>query len=602
VRAFALGLAELGFERGDRLAVIGDNGPRLYQAMMAAQCLGGVPTALHPDAGPEEARDALVRAGARTVLAGDQEQVDKLLTVLPALPRVRDVVYGDAKGMRAYETQGLVSFEDVQERGRRFDADHPDFFEAAVDAGGPDDVALLAFTAGATGPPKAVRLTHRALFATGDALASRDGWRDGDEELLAYQPLAMTGEAVVSLFLAVARRLTVNVPESPETVPRDLREVGPTVFFGPPRAWENLLRDVQVRMEDSGRLARATYDRAMRVALDVESRRRLGEPVPAMLRLRRRIHEALVYGPIRDQLGLRRVRHAYVAGAPIGSESLRTLRALGLPVEQCYGLTECSALAVVQPAAGAIPGTAGTPLPGVEVRLSDEDEILVRSPGAFCGYDGDDAQTAGALVADGWVRTGDTGLLDEQGHLVVVGRAEDTTKLDDGPQFAPALVEQTLTYSPYIHEAVAVGAGRPYVSAMLTLDIGAVGRWAARQGLTSTGYGDLAHRPEVHDLLEEEVRRANERLPAHLAVARFVVLHRELSPEDGELTRTRALRRRAIHERYAPLIEALYDESASAPADAAGIEAGQPGAPEVRVRRVAPVAVGAEAAVLGGAR
>ncbi|MPY92147.1 MAG: AMP-binding protein [Acidimicrobiia bacterium] len=603
VRSFAMGLASLGFGRGDKLAVIGDNRPRLYQGFMAAQCVGGVPVALYQDAIAEEVRYAVAHSEATIVLAEDQEQVDKLLALMPQLPCLRHVVYGDPKGMRAYDDPMLVSFDDVQERGRRFDAEHPGFFEVQVEAGEPDDVSVICYTAGTTGTPKAVLLSYRNLFAAGDSLLAREPWREGEEETLAYLPLAWVGEAFVSVFMAVRHGMTVNIPESPETVQRDLRELGPTVFFAPPRIWENMLRDVQVRIEDTTRLKRWLYRRAMRAALDIESLRMEREAVSFGRRLQHRIHEVLVYGPLRDQLGLRRVRHAYAGGAAMGPDTLRNFRGIGVNLKQYYGLTECSALAVVQPDTDARADSVGTPLPGVEVRIAEGGEVLLRSGGVFQGYYKDPAATAEALVDDGWLRTGDTGYLDEDGHLVIVDRADDISHLRDGTDFAPAPIENKLKFSPYIREVVAIGAGRPYVTAMVNFDLGSVGRWAARRELNFTSYSDLARMGVVYDLLEGEVRKVNEGLPEQLAIKKFLLLHKELDPDDEEVTRARSLRRWVIGERYAPLVRALYEEGETALVSSEVThEDGRRGRTEakVHVRQVESVPV-TEAAVVGGA-
>ena len=603
VRSFAVGLASIGFHRGDRLGIIGDNRPRLYQGFMAAQCLGAIPVALYQDSTAAEIRDVITHSGAKVVLVEDQEQVDKLLALTGEMPGVEHIVYCDSKGMRGYDTPMLISFDAVQERSRRFADEHPGFFEEQVEAGNPDDVSVICYTAGTTGAPKGVLLTHRNLFETGDSILAQERWREGDESVLTSVPLAWVGESFVSVFMAVRHRITVNIPESTETVQRDLRELGPTVFVAPPRVWENMLRDVRLRIEGSTRVKRWLYRTMMRLAVDAETLRMERRAVPFKLRVQRRLGELVIFNPLRDQLGLRRVRHAYGGGAPMGPDTLRAFRAIGVNMKQFYGLTECSAFAAVQPDGDVRELSVGPPLPNVEVRIAQDGEVLVHSGGVFKGYHDDAAATAGALVDGGWLRTGDKGYLDDDGHLVILGRAEDVAHLADGTAFAPAWIENKLKFSPYIRDAVALGAGRAHVAAMITFDLRSVGQWAAQRELTYSTYRDLTQRGPVYELLEEEVRRVNEGLPDELAIRRFLVLHKELDPDDGEVTRTRSLRRRVINERYAALIDALYEDVTSARV-ATGIASGDAEREQVEVE-VLICQVGqiptAEVVVAGGA-
>ncbi len=560
VKALALGLAVLGFQRGDKLAIIGDNRPQLYWAFVAAQSLGGVAVPVYQDAIAREVQYVIHHSEAKFVLAEDQEQVDKLLSLREELPYVEKVIYDDPKGMRHYRDPWLLSLAEVQEMGRQFDAKNPHYFQEQVEQTRPEDVAIISYTSGTTGFPKGAMLSHRNLLSVCEGLLQVDRYRP-DDELMAYLPMAWIGDTFWSLALAHKVGFAINIPEEPETVQRDLREIGPHFIVAPPRIWENLLASLQVRIEDADWLKRSIYHLCLRIAQAVEARRGQGKGVPPWLRLLYQIGDFLAYGPIRDHIGLRRIRFAYTGGAAIGPEVLSYFRSLGINLKQVYGCTECSALATVQRDGEVRPDTVGRPLPGVEVRISDEGEVLIRSPGVFQGYFKNPEATAEAL-ADGWLRTGDAGFFTTDGQLVIIDRLKDVTRLADGTTFAPQWIENKLKFSPYIKEAVALGPDRPYVAALVNIDGQTVGKWAEKNGVAYTSYMDLSQKPEVGQLIYREVERVNRELPPETRIRRFLILHKELDPDDEEITRTRKVRRRLIAQKYAALIEALYGAAA----------------------------------------
>jgi long-chain acyl-CoA synthetase len=568
VHALASGFARLGFGRGDRLAIVGDNRPELYWSLLAAQALGGTPVPVYQDATAAELRYAIAHAGARIVVAEDQEQVDKILEIRAELPGVEHVVYEDPKGLRHYDEPGLRRLDAVEAagragNGRRSSAGDrgPAAFRALIDGVRPDDIGLISYTSGTTGASKGVMLSHRALLATGRSFLQVVPVGPADQ-MLAYLPMAWVGDTFFSVVVALLSAAPINCPESAETVRADFREIGPTVVFAPPRIWETLLAQCQVKIEDADWLKRSVT-RGLVAAAMRSAREELqgGTPSPGD-RARRAIGEPLVFAALRDQLGLRRIRVAITGGAPIAPEVLEFFRGIGVNLVQLYGMTECSTPATVQPPGRVKPDTVGPPIPGVQLRIDEHGEVLIASPGLFSGYFRDPAATA-EVLRDGWLRTGDAGLLDPDGQLVILDRAKDVSHLEDGTVFAPQYVENKLKFSPYIKEAVAIGHARPYVAAMLNIDPDVVGNWAQRRQVAYSGYTDLAQNPRIGELIAAEVRRVNGLLAPALRIRRFVVLHKELDPDDAEITRTRKVRRRFIAEKYAPIIAALYDPAAA---------------------------------------
>jgi long-chain acyl-CoA synthetase len=561
VRDLALGLAALGFKRGDVLAVIGDNRPRLYAAQLAAQCLGGTPAPLYQDAAAEELVYVLEHAEASVVIAEDQEQVDKILSIRARLPKLRLVVYEDARGLFHYRDEALLSFESVERRGRDFGAQHPDYVEAEIAKGHADDTALLCYTSGTTGRPKGAMLSHANLIASASAFLAETDLQPTDD-WLAYLPMAWIGDAVYTLVLQMMVGFACNCPESPETVQRDLRELGPSAFLAAPRIWENLLTQIQVKATDASWLKRRTFEYFRDKAIEAELLRSDGKRVPAGLRAILAIGEFLVYGPVRDQIGLRRARWCLTGGAPLGADTFRFFRAFGVNLKQVYGSTELSAFVSVQPDSGANPNTVGPPGPGIEVKIAESGEVLVRGANVFRGYHKQAEETREAIDADGWFHTGDAGFIDPQGHLAIIDRAKDVGKLGAGPHagtpFAPQFVENKLKFSPYIGEAIAFGHDRPHVTAMIAIALAPVGSWAERQGLAYSGYQDLTQKPEVRGLIRAEIEKCNQGLLGSTRVRRFLLLAKDFDADDAEITRTRKLRRRVISEKYAAVIDALY--------------------------------------------
>jgi len=557
VRDFALGLAALGFRRGDRLSVIGDNRPRLYWAQLAAQAVGGIAVPVYQDSIARELAYVWNHAEVAVIVAEDQEQMDKVLALRDQLPTLRNVIYDDPRGLGQYRFDWLRSFGDVQELGRAFGREHPGYFEAEIAKGHPDDVAMICYTSGTTADPKGAMLTHRNAIATAHTLLQAEPIRP-DDEYLAYLPMAWVGDAFYTLVLSLEVGSVVNCPESPETVQRDLRELGPTIVLAPPRIWENMLTAVQVRAADATPLKRWIFERFRAVAERVEILRGEGKPVSLGLRLAGALGEFFVYGPVRDQLGLRRARWALTGGAPLGPDTFRFFRAFGVNLKQVYGSTETMGLVSIQPDAEANPTTVGRPCPGIEVKVADKGEVLIRSAGVFKGYFKAEAATQEVLDDEGWFHTGDAGFLDPRGHLVIIDRAKDVGALGDRTPFAPQFIENKLKFSPYVREAVAFGHERLFVSAMIAIDLNTVGNWAERRGIPYTSYTDLSQKPEVRQLIREEIWKCNATLPEATRVRRFLLLPKDLDADDAEMTRTRKLRRRHIVEKYAAVTEALY--------------------------------------------
>lgn len=563
VRALAGGLAAMGLKRGDKVAIVGDNRPRLYWAMVAVQCLGGVPVPLYQDAVAEEMQFVLEHAETRFAVVEDQEQVDKLLSIKERCPLLEAIVYDEPRGLRLYDVPYLQALTALQERGRRFNSVQPQRVDEQITQGQGADLAVILYTSGTTGRPKGVMLSYDNVIRTARNAIAREGLLD-DEEILAYLPMAWVGDHIFSYAQFYCAGFTVNCPESSATVLQDLHEIGPTYFFAPPRIWENLLTTVTIRMEDAAWPKRAMFRYFMGLAQRVGARKLAGQAVSALDKLLYALGHVLVYGPLKDNLGLGRIRLAYTAGEAIGPEIFTFYRSLGINIKQLYGMTEASVFVCVQPDGEVTPDTVGTPMPEVDIKISQAGEVLFRSPGVFLGYYKNPQATA-ETVQDGWVHSGDAGYLDAQGHLKIIDRARDVSRVADAQRslFAPRYLENKLKFSPYIKEAVVHGQERPFVSAFINIDLEAVGNWAERRSLAYTSYTDLAARLEVYDLIQGEIARVNASLAhepqmAGAHIRRFLILHKELDPDDGELTRTRKVRRGFVAEKYANLIEALY--------------------------------------------
>jgi long-chain acyl-CoA synthetase len=558
VKAFALGLAALEFQRGDKLAIIGDNRPRLYWGLMAAQCLGGVPVPLYQDAIAKELQYVLDHSDSCIVVAEDQEQVDKILELKAGLPKLKYIIYDNPKGMRHYDDPMLLSVTALQEKGGAFELGHPGYFEAQVEAGNDAEVALICYTSGTTGFPKGVMLSHRNLITTAQHILAIDHY-DEQDETMAYLPMAWVGDTVLSVVMAQVTGMCVNCPERPETVQQDMKEIGPTVLIAPPRIWENILSQVQVMMGDSTYLKRTLYRLFSSIAEDVAWRHMHKQPIPFHTKLLYQLGNLFVYTPIRDRFGLRRLRYAYTGGAALGPEVFLFFRGLGVNLKQVYGQTEIASISCMHRDDSVKVETVGQPIPGTEIALTESGEIISRSPGIFLGYYKNPEATA-EVLQDGWLYSGDTGLIDEDGHLVFFDRTRDVAQLIDGTRFAPTYIENKLKFSPYIKEAVVIGQERPHVATIINIDFEVVGKWAERRSIPYTSYTDLSCKPEVYELIYQEVVRVNSSLPAATRIRKYVLLHKELDPDDEEMTRTRKVRRRYIAQKYLDIIVAFYDE------------------------------------------
>ena len=567
VRALACGLAALGFQRGMNLAIIGDNRPRLYWAMLAAQCLGGVPVPLYQDAPAADMAHVLNDADIEFAVVEDQEQVDKLLELQALCPRVRHIVFEDERGMRHYRHAGLLSFAALQEMGRTWDREHPGVFDEAIQRGQGSDTAIILYTSGTTGKPKGVMQSHAALIAAGEGGVGFDKLSDHDD-VLSYLPMAWVGDCLFSLAQAMVAGFTVNCPESSDTVLTDLREIGPTYYFAPPRIFENMLTTVMIRMEDASRIKRRMFDHFMSVARRSGADILDGKPVGTLERLQYALGRIAVYEPLKNVLGLSRVRVAYTAGAAIGPDLFRFYRSIGVNLKQLYGSTETCAYVCLQPDGNIKFDSVGVPAPGVEVRLAENGEVLVKGVSNMDGYFKRPDATAEVIDSEGYFHTGDAGMFDSDGHLKIIDRAADVGKMNNGAIFAPNYIENKLKFFPFIKEAVAFGNGRDKVCAFLNIDMEAVGNWAERRNLAYSGYTDLTANPQVLELMRDCVQKvnadlANEALMGQTQIHRFLVLHKELDPDDDELTRTRKVRRKFVAEKYAVLIDALYAGKAS---------------------------------------
>jgi len=566
-QALACGLAELGFKRGDRLAIIGDNRPHLYGAMLSAQMLGGIPVPMYQDAVAAEMVFVLQDAGIHIAIVEDQEQVDKLMEIREQCPELQHIIYDDPRGMRHYTQTFLHGFEEVVAMGRIHNQHQPDFLRQEIDKGKTDDVSVMLYTSGTTGKPKGVCQTHHAFIA-----AARGGCEfdrlTPDDEILSYLPMAWVGDHLFSIAQAVYGGFTVNCPESGDTVMTDLREIGPTYYFAPPRVFENMLTQVMIRMEDAGAIKRKMFHAFMEVAKRCGAEILDGKPVGSGDRLLYALGNLLVYGPLRNVLGLSRVRIAYTAGAAIGPDLFRFYRSIGINLKQLYGQTETCAYVCLQPDGEIKLDSVGKPAPGVEIKIADNGEILVKGPMLLREYYKRPDATAESINADGYFMTGDAGFIDAEGHLKIIDRAKDVGKLSNGAMFAPNYIENKLKFFPHIKEAVCFGHDRNMVCAFINIDIGAVGNWAERRNIAYSGYTDLACKAEVLELIRECVEQVNAELAADEMVAdtqvhRFLILHKELDPDDDELTRTRKVRRGFVAEKYAVLVEALYAGKAS---------------------------------------
>lgn len=568
VEALALGLLELGANEGDFIAIIGRNRPYLYWAMMAAEMVGAVPVPLYQDANAEEMAYVLDHCGARFVVAGDQEQVDKVLDVQDQLTQFERMVYLDPRGLRKYDHAALDQYSAVQDMGRKARDKHIKELEARQAKLDYDSTGVMLYTSGTTGKPKGVVLSNRNIIETAKSSSAFDKLRQTDD-ILAYLPMAWVGDFIFSVGQALWTGFCTNCPESADTMHVDLREIGPTYYFAPPRVFETQLTSVMIRMEDASRFKKWLFDKFMAHARKVGPAILDGKSVGAMDRAKYALGELMIYGPLKNTLGLSRVRVGYTAGEAIGPEIFDFYRSLGINLKQLYGQTEATVFITAQPDGEVRSDTVGVTCPGVELKIAENGEVFYRSPGVFVEYYKNPESTADTKDAEGWVATGDAGFIEEgTGHLRIIDRAKDVGKMANGSLFAPKYVENKLKFFPNILEAVVFGNGRDACTAFINIDLTAVGNWAERNNIGYASYQELARHPQVMDTIQSHVEEVNasiaeDEMLSGCQVHRFVVLHKELDADDGELTRTRKVRRKVIGEKFDDIITALYDGSPS---------------------------------------
>ena len=566
VRDFSLGLASLGLERGDKVAIIGGNRPEWVCAELAAQGAGGASVGIYQDSNLNEVAFVIDHCDATFVVAEDQEQVDKIIEMIDKLPKLKNVIYTDPRGMRKYDHPTLLSFAAVEERGRALHLAEPNRWEENIALGKGSDTAIISYTSGTTGFPKGAVLTFDNLIVMAQSVNAVDQ-KFASDEFVSFLPLAWIGEQMVSVTISLLVGFTINFPEDPNTVMEDIREIGPHSMFAPPRVWENMNSTVQVKIMDTTPFKRFMYNLFMPVGHKIADLKFKKQPVPMYWALLHKLSYGLLFRPLKDRLGLSNLRTCSTGGAAMGPDVFRFFHALGVPLKQLYGQTEISGISCIHPDGDVQFHTVGKPIPGTEVMIAADGEILSRSRSVTPGYYKNDEATK-QTIRDGWLHSGDAGYLTEDGQLVVIDRIKDVMRLADGTQFSPQYIENRLKFSPYIKEAVVIGSDRPKLTAMICIDMGIVGKWAENNKLSYTTYTDLAAKPPVYDLLEKEVAKVNETLPVAAKLKRFVLLYKELDADDEELTRTRKVRRGLVEERYKNVIDALYSDKTSVPIDA----------------------------------
>lgn len=565
---FALGLIELGIQPGDFVAVLGRNRPDLYISMIAIQMTGATPVPQYQDSVAEEMEYVLAHCGAKFVVAGDQEQVDKILEILTKLPAFEQMIYLDGRGLRKYDHSKLHSFSSVIESGKNSGQNSRSILNDRESALNYKSTCVMLYTSGTTGRPKGVVLSNANIIETAKTTCEFDNLKQSDE-ILAYLPMAWIGDFIFSVGQAMWSGFCVNCPESADTLSTDLREIGPTYYFAPPRVFEMQLTNVMIRMEDSGRFKKWLFDYFMEHARRVGANILDGKSVGLGNRIKYFLGDLTVYGPLKNTLGLSKVRVGYTAGEAIGPEIFDFYRSLGINLKQLYGQTEASVYITQQPDGEVRGDTVGVPTPGVEVRIGDNGEVYYRSPGTFVEYYKNPKSTADTKDPEGWVATGDAGFFEEDtGHLRIIDRAKDVAKMSDGSMFAPKYVENKLKFYPNILEAVVFGAGKERCVAFVNIDLSAVGNWAERNNIAYSSYQELAGHTKVLEMIKEHIEEVNvsiseDKMLAGCQVHRFIVLHKELDADDGELTRTRKVRRKIIGEKFKDLVTALYDGSGS---------------------------------------
>jgi long-chain acyl-CoA synthetase len=557
VRDLSLGLVSLGLKGGDKVAILGDNRPQWLMAELAAQSAGAASVGIYQDSNLTEVAYVIDHSDAAFVVAEDQEQVDKILDMIDRLPKVKGVIYSDPRGLRGYKHPLLMSFESVQERGRKIS---PETWSESVARGQGGDLAMICYTSGTTGFPKGAMLSYGNLLTMALSLAEVDE-RFPDDEFVSFLPLAWIGEQMMSVATALSFGFTINFPEEPETSAENIREIGPHILFGPPRFWENLTSTVQVKIMDTAPFKRFMYERLMPIGYRLAEMRFNRQNPSFLWRSLYAMAWVLLFRALKDRLGMSRLRSASTGGASLGPDVFRFFHAIGVPLRQIYGQTEISGISCIHRRDDIRFHTVGKPIPGTEVRISERSEILSRSRAVFSGYYKNEDATRETLDADGWLHSGDAGHIDEDGHLIVLDRLKDVLSLSDGTRFSPQFIENRLKFSPYIKEAVVVGTDRPFLAALVCIDSATVGKWAEKRKISYTTYTDLSSKRDVYDLVQKEIDGVNETLPKAARIRKFVLLYKELDADDEELTRTRKVRRSFVEKRYEGIIAALYGEA-----------------------------------------
>lgn len=557
VKYFSLGMISLGFEPGDKISVIGDNKPEWIIAELAAQCARGLGTGIYQDSILKEVAYIINHSETKFVIAEDQEQVDKILDMQEELPGVKKVIYYDPKGMSKYDSDLLAHFPDVMEMGREYEKSHPGQFEKNVENTKSEDVAWICTTSGTTGFPKLAMLTHKNLISMATNLGTFDPKYDSDE-FVSFLPLPWVGEQMMAVASGLLFGLTVNFPESIESAQADLREIGPHIMFSPPRVWENMCSTVQVKVMDASFLKRAVFNLCVPIGQKWSEYKFEKKTPPFYFKILYYISYLAVFKALKDRLGFSNIRSATTGGAALGPDTFKFFHALGISLKQIYGQTEISGISCVHKNDDINPDTMGEPIPETEVKISETGEILSKSPAVFAGYYKQPEETAKTVI-DGWLHSGDAGYLTPEGHIVVIDRIKDVMSLIDGVKFSPQFIENKLKFSPYIKEAVTIGHNRDFIIGMICIDFGIVGNWAERNKINYTTYTDLSSKTEIVDLIQKEVEKVNKGLPENAKVKRFVLLYKELDPDDDELTRTRKVRRHFVEEKYKEIIEGMYE-------------------------------------------
>lgn len=561
VKYLALGLVKLGLEKGDKVSIIGDNRPEGLWAEMAALCAGGIGVWLFQDCLIEEVRYIIDHSDSKFLFGEGQEEVDKALSIIDECPKLKKIIWDNPKGMRNYDQECLISLKEVQELGRQLDKEQPHKFQELIEEGTGSEVALLFYTSGTTSLPKGALLSHNNMLTMGKALMAVDPCSQSDD-YVSYLPFAWIGEQMMSISCGLQIGYTINFPEEPETAQENIREIGPHVMFAPPRMYEQMTRTVQVKYLDASWIKRKFFELSNKIGYHVASLKFEKKPIPVHWQLFQWLARITVQNKVRDHLGLSRVRNAYTGGAAMGPDHFRFFHALGVNLKQIYGQTEVAGISVVHRSGDIKFDTVGKPIPGTDIKITDDGEIITRSPSVFLGYYKNPEATEKALQDD-WLYSDDKGFIDEDGHLVVFDRTKDVFTLKDGQPFSPQYLETRLKFSPYVKDAWVLGHKRDYVAAVMCIDYSVVGNWADEKKINYTSYPELSQKPEVYELVEQQIRQANKDLPESARVVRFTNLYKELDPDDDELTRTRKLRRSFVEKRYESIVNALYSDTDS---------------------------------------